>query len=172
MDAEHGVVLMNGDRVQRSLKRIAFQISEANRDALPVMLIGINRRGHVVARNLGEYLSPLYDQEVVVRQLDLEEGILSGDHPEEDHFVVLADDVIFSGHTMFQALSLLADTLQPEEVHTVTLIDRGHRKMPVEAQFSGLTIPTKLNEHVRVNVEDGAIRNVELTKGGQAPGRF
>lgn len=165
MNSEHSVVLMNGDRVQRSLKRIAFQISEANRDALPVMLIGINHRGHVVARKLGEYLAPLYDNKVMVRQLDLEEGRLSGDHPEEDHFIVLADDVIFSGHTMFQALSFLAGSLQPEEVHTVTLIDRGHRKMPVEAQFSGMTIPTKLDEHVRVNVEEGAIRNVELTRG-------
>ncbi|MDZ7771390.1 MAG: phosphoribosyltransferase family protein [Balneolaceae bacterium] len=165
MDAEHGEILMNGDRVQRSLKRIAFQISEANRAALPVMLIGINRRGHVVARRLAEYLSPLYDTEVMVRQLDLEEGALTGEDPDEDHFIVLADDVIFSGHTMFQALSLLAERLQPKEVHTVTLIDRGHRKMPVEAQFCGLTIPTKLNEHVRVNVEEDAIRNVELTRG-------
>lgn len=165
MDADNGVVLMNGDRVLRSLKRIAFQISEANRASLPVMLIGINHRGYVVAGKLGEYLSPLYDTEVVVRKLDLEEGHLSGEHPEKDHFIVLADDVIFSGHTMFQALSLLTEILQPEEVHTVSLIDRGHRKMPVEAQFSGMTIPTKLNEHVRVIVEDGAIRNVELTKG-------
>lgn len=156
---------MDRDRVKRSLKRIAFQISEANRRSLPLLVIGINDRGYMVARRLAEYLEPLYDNGVEVRQLLVEEEDLSGGAVEGDHFTVLVDDVIFSGHTMFRALKQISDRLEPDEVHTVTLIDRGHRKMPVESQFCGMVIPTKFDEHVHVNVEGDSIRNVELTKG-------
>ncbi len=165
MSSNNGVILMDGDRVERSLKRIAFQISEANRESDPLMLIGINERGHIVARKLAEYLDPIYSDGVKVRQLLVDEKEWSGTEDEGDYFIVLVDDVIFSGHTMFRALQQVFQRLNPTSVHTVTLVDRGHRKIPVEAQFTGMVIPTKFDEHVHVRVEDEEIREVELTRG-------
>lgn len=166
MKEEEEFILMNRERVKRSLKRIAFQIAEANRTSSPVLVVGMNDRGMIVGQELAEYLRGIYDQDIAVRQLMVETRSFSDDQEADDthYFIVLADDVIFSGHTMFTALTVVAETYSPVEVHTVALIDRGHRKMPVEAQFCGMTIPTKLNEHVHVNVSGTAVENVVLTK--------
>lgn len=166
---EDELMLMNANRITRSLKRIAYQIAEANKLNKPVILLGINERGYLLAGRLGKYLTSAYQEAVDCFQLltgeGQEGGYVKGEADLENAFLVLVDDVIFSGATMFAALRILADITNLEEVHTVALIDRGHRKLPVDAQFVGINLPTKLNEHVSLVVEEKEVQGVKLFTG-------
>lgn len=167
MESDDKLVLMDSERITRSLKRIAHQIREQNRKDKPIILIGINERGYIVSQKLGEILSPLCKASVEVQQIIIKKGNGKADLDvgiKEDGFLVVVDDVIFSGKTMFKALKHLSDQPTVSEIHTVVLIDRGHRKLPIKAEFSGMELPTKLNEHVAVKVEKGELKNVLLEK--------
>lgn len=155
------IVLMNHKRIIRSLKRIAYQIAEQKRAQQNLLLAGINTRGYAVARALHGYLKLIVDYEISCIQLHTEksEDLETQLPPEKDVFIVLADDVIFSGRTMFTALLKLNTHLPLQEVHTVSLVDRGHRKLPIKAEFAGIRFSTKLNEHVSVQLDDQ--KNIE-----------
>lgn len=162
------LTLMTKARMSRSLKRMAHEINERNRSDYPIVLFGINQRGLAVAKELGEVLSDISDDSVEVEQLDLETDEQPAEHwnraaYEEQHFIVLVDDVIFSGRTMFRALTTTVKQLKPAEIYTAALIDRGHRKYPVRAEFYGIKLPTKLDEHVALRIADGELQEVQLT---------
>lgn len=159
------LIMMDRDRVQRALKRMAYQVAEDNRTGRDLLLVGIEPRGKLVATLLGSYLTEIYEREVPVLSMDIE----SEDHEElfsafaiEDTYPLVVDDVIFSGGTMFSALNLIYQHLSLEEIHTAVLIDRGHRKFPIQAQYIGLELSTKPNEHVSVSVEKDTIEKVVL----------
>lgn len=168
MEKKDSVVLMDSQRVDRSLKRIAYQIAEANDASRPVTLLGINEGGGVIAQKLAQYLSKIYGPAVSIETAQfLEDGrVVSGFEADsmEKSFIILVDDVIFSGQTMFKALRYLADLIDLKEVHIAILVDRGHRKFPVSARFSGLELPTKLKEHVSVVISKKKIEKVVLSK--------
>lgn len=169
MAGSGSLTLMTTDRISRSLKRMAHEINERNKSDFPIVLFGINQRGLAVAEDLGEILSEILNDEVLVEQLNLEtEGgpgqQWNGDTYEKQNFIVLVDDVIFSGRTMFRALTNTVKQLKPVEIYTAVLIDRGHRKYPVKAEFYGMKLPTKLDEHVDVLVDNGDIREVRLKR--------
>lgn len=157
---------MNADRVKRSLKRMAYQIAEVNQEGKPMILLGINNRGYLVAGKLGGYLSSIYASEVRYSRLPVEDpeeaARLLNEAELAGKFLILIDDVIFSGRTMFKALRLLSDSIELEEIYAAVLIDRGHRKLPVEARFTGMDLPTKLDEHVSVVTDEDTIREVLL----------
>lgn len=163
------IVLMNPDRVARSLKRIAYQVAERNGEDLRVLVFGIQERGYVVSKILAGYLDAIVEAGAEALQLDLEdeqqvrETLESVRGKEKERFLVVADDVIFSGRTMFSTLREIDTVLDLDEIYTVALVDRGHRKFPVEAEFSGMELPTKLNEEVQVITEGDAVREVLLT---------
>lgn len=163
--SEDPITLMTSARIQRSLKRMAYEINERNKEDYPILLLGINKRGFAVARGLSAALSDILEEQVEAQPLKLEENAASGwcRDNKMPHFVVLVDDVIFSGRTMFRALKKVAEQLNPTEIHTVVLIDRGHRKYPVQAEFYGMELPTKLGEHVTVKVEERVPQSVQLT---------
>lgn len=157
------IILMSKQRIQRSLKRIAYQIAEYNRQDKTVLIAGINHRGYAVAKALDKHLSAFFERPIKCVQLWTDDGKKPISDPiagDNDYFIVLADDVIFSGRTMFTALSRLSEVVSPKEVHTVTLIDRGHRRIPIKAEFAGMELFTKLNEHVSVEVD----QDLELQK--------
>lgn len=169
MSSGVNLVLMDAGRISRSLKRIAHEIAERNKDDRAIILFGIDERGFAIAGVLRDLLAPMFDNKVQVLQLPLKNG-----RPEltfeqlqskevRDQFLIAVDDVIFSGQTMFTALKKISETLNPSGIHTAVLIDRGHRKFPVKAEFCGIELPTKLNEHVSVIVKDGDIQEVILT---------
>lgn len=162
------IILMNKQRIQRSLKRIAYQIAESNRQDKAILIAGINHRGYAVAKALDKHLSAFFEPPLKCVQLwtDNEKEPFSEPMAEDnDYFIVLADDVIFSGRTMFTALSRLSEVLSLNDVHTVTLIDRGHRRIPIKAEFTGMDLFTKLNEHVSVEVnQDLQLQEVLLYK--------
>ena len=168
MSSKSGLVLMNRERILRSLKRMAHEIAEQNVDDAPIDLFGIDERGYAVAKALENVLNPIVSDEVRLFQLKLKE---KGSPPaledidlQTNHYFVIVDDVIFSGRTMFEALTTISNSKEPSEIHTAVLIDRGHRKFPIKAEFCGMELPTKLDEHVLVVVKKEHLQTVELTK--------
>lgn len=170
MSTNLDLVLMDTERINRSLKRMAHEIAEQNTENNPVLLFGIDDRGYVIAKELTNMLTPIFKKNVQSIQLLLDED--NGDEGFEQldrakvkkSFLVAVDDVIFSGYTMFTALKKITNYLEPSEIHTAVLIDRGHRKFPIKAEFCGMDLPTKLNEHVSVVVEDAKADKVVLEK--------
>jgi len=159
---------MDNERIQRSLDRMAHEIAEKNIDDRPVILFGIEKRGFAIANALAKLLGPIFKEEVESVQLWLKSGNsqesleqLQG-RDVQNCFLIVVDDVIFSGQTMFTALKKVSDALEPSQMHTAVLIDRGHRKFPVQAEFRGMELPTKANEHVSVQVEGKDIEEVTL----------
>lgn len=166
MVKEDTLTLMTAERAQRSLERMAHEINEQNRSNYPLLLLGINQRGLVIAGQLAKMLSEIIDKDVQTRQVVVKENQKKAEpwKPEEEktQFIVIVDDVIFSGQTMFQALKGIDDFLNPDEIHTAVLIDRGHRKYPIKAEFYGMELPTKLDEHVTVRTGGQRVQEVQL----------
>lgn len=164
------LVLMDSKRIGRSVKRMGYEIVEHNTSSDPIILFGIDQRGYAVAQLLENVLGPIFSGSVRALQFSLKNGSSGETLPEletavlQHSFPIVVDDVIFSGETMFYALKKITATLEPEEIHSAVLVDRGHRKFPIQAQFCGLELPTKLNEHVRVVVEEMEIEEVILEK--------
>lgn len=161
------MILMSESRVERSIKRIACEISEAHANGARLILFGIEERGWAVARMLADQLAFLGKQ-VETARLPKEhsnEAFKNIDVPQNQPFIAfVVDDVIFSGQTMFRALTSVARNLHPSEMHTVALVDRGHRTFPVKAEFYGMQLPTKLKEYVSVKAKEDQIIEVLLTK--------
>ncbi len=167
MPTSDTLTLMTSDRIQRSMKRMSHQINEANKTDRSILLLGVNQRGLAVAKLLGKHLKEIIGQEISIEPLRLDKSIPSNQEWMQrkyngDLFVIIVDDVIFSGQTMFSALTTVVKELELQEIHSAVLVDRGHRKFPIKAEFCGMELPTKLNEHVKVIVKDGKAREVQL----------
>lgn len=155
--------MMDRDRVGRTLKRIAYQVMETNRSDRPIILVGLGERGRVMAGELEEILSNLFGGEITTLHLSKNGKKKSNPEPFSDGiFPLIVDDVIFTGKTMFNALKNLSEQVDFDEIHTAVLVDRGHRKFPVMAEFVGMEIPTKLGEHISVKIENAKISKVVL----------
>lgn len=185
-------VLDAGD-IARSLTRIAHEIVERNRGASDVLVLGIPTRGVPLAERVavlaGEAAGlggplPVGTLDITMYRDDLR------DHPTrtlgptdlprgvDDAIVVLVDDVLFSGRTVRAALDSLADLGRPRAVQLAVLVDRGHRELPIRADFVGKNLPTSRRETVRVTLAaiDGSPDAVTIeseaaaaTSGGAAP---
>ncbi len=148
------VILMDADRIQRSIRRMAYNLAEEYHGS-HLLLIGINTRGDALASRLHDVLNPILPHGCKHAQIVIEGDKIrtSADTDGYDgKAVIIVDDVIFSGRTMQQAVAHIIRNGKPDVVRCVALVDRGHRKFPVEPQFNGLTCPTKLKEHVHVDL--------------------
>lgn len=164
---DNGIVLMDSERIGRSVQRMAYEIAERYALGRPLLLFGIGQGGYALASMLSKILVSALKEAVEVVQLQKDSSGEALKHLkkwDEKPVIIVLDDVIFSGQTMFGALTIVTDFLQPSEIHTAVLIDRGHRKFPVEAEVYGMKLPTKLNEHVSVVIKEGYIREVCLHK--------
>lgn len=169
-EQEDKMVLMDESRIERTMKRMAHQVVEDVGEAFDLHVVGIQHRGYVVADRLTDLLSQIYDEQIECTSLDVkgtEEDVESTFDPDtvnyEESFILLVDDVIFSGSTMFQALQKIAHVELPEYVHGAVLIDRGHRQLPVESKYVGMNIPTKLNEQVVLEMSpDEQLKEINL----------
>jgi pyrimidine operon attenuation protein / uracil phosphoribosyltransferase len=165
--------------MQRAITRMAHEIAERNEKSGEVVLVGIQRGGVFIANRLAKILPDIWGQAVPVGALDI--GMYRDDlshkaapniHPTTMPFditgktVVLVDDVLFSGRTTRAALDALNDFGRPRRIQLAVLIDRGHRELPIKADFIGKNVPTSLAEKVVVNLkEEGAEEdNVVLEK--------
>lgn len=159
--------VMTGDDIGRVIRRIAHEILETHRGANNVVLVGIHTRGVVLARDIGETISSFEGIEVPVGELDI--GLYRDDRDLRDDIptrmteipvdidgrhVVIVDDVLFTGRTVRAALDALTDIGRAITTELAVLIDRGHRELPIRADYIGKNLPTSREEVVRVKLAE------------------
>lgn len=171
--------ILNAVSIHRALTRIAHEIAERNEASQDVVLVGIQRGGVLLAKRLSSLLQGIWEQPVATGSLDismhrddLDQRAAPEMQPTEIPFdvtgktVVLVDDVLYSGRTIRAAMDALNDFGRPQRIQLAVLIDRGHRELPVKADFVGKNVPTSHTESVRVSLaEEGGQDEVVLEKG-------
>jgi pyrimidine operon attenuation protein/uracil phosphoribosyltransferase len=159
-------VLDSGD-IARALTRISHEILERNKGAEDLLLLGIPSRGVPLAQRIAARIASVEGHGVPVGSLDITmyrddlrlkpaRALLPTEIPPggiDGKVVVLVDDVLFSGRTIRAALDALNDLGRPRAVRLAVLVDRGHRELPIRADFVGKNLPTSLVERVRVRLE-------------------
>lgn len=163
-------VILNAQAIHRVLTRIAHEIVERNENGGSVVIIGVQRGGVHLAERVGGLLKAIWGHVVPVGFIDvgmhrddLNEHAAPNIRPTVVPFdisgktVVLVDDVLFSGRTARAALDALNDFGRPRRVQLAVLVDRGHRELPIKADFVGKNVPTAMAERVEVRLkeEDG-----------------
>lgn len=160
--------LMNADDMRRALKRMSHQIIERNHGADNIVLLGIRRRGLPLAKRLAENIKIIEGIDVPVGELDItlyrddlteiqEDPVVSGSSvPFNIHAkdVILVDDVLFTGRTARAALDATSACGRAATIQLAVLIDRGHRELPIRADYVGKNVPTSKSEVVAVSVSE------------------
>lgn len=163
MSAENTVIL-DGSGIRRALTRIAHEIIERNRGVSNITLVGIRTGGvhiaHEIAARLkdiegvelpvGEIDITLYRDDIKGQSLHLPVGKTDIPFPLEGKVVVLVDDVLFTGRTIRAALDAIMDHGRPAAIQLAVLVDRGHRELPIRADFVGRNVPTSMKENIAV----------------------
>ena len=154
--------------IHRALTRIAHEILERNKGAGEILLLGIPTRGVALARRLAERIAEVEGTPVPVGSLDITmyrddlrlhpaRALARTDVPEpgvDGKVVVLVDDVLFSGRTVRAGLDALNDLGRPRSVQLAVLVDRGHRELPIRADYVGKNLPTSYREQVKVLLDE------------------
>ncbi|MDD4953812.1 MAG: bifunctional pyr operon transcriptional regulator/uracil phosphoribosyltransferase PyrR [Candidatus Omnitrophica bacterium] len=160
--------ILDKEAISRALMRIAHEIVEKNKGVESLCLVGIRNRGVYLAKRLAESIKHIENEEVAVGALDItlyrdDLTLVSAQpvvHKTEIDFdidnknLVLVDDVLYTGRTVRAALDALVDFGRPRSIQLAVLIDRGHRELPVRADFVGKNIPTAQKETVEVRIEE------------------
>lgn len=171
-------VILDATAIQRTLTRIAHEIAERNEQGAEVALVGIPVGGDHLAARLAKILAGIWGHTVPVGILDvtmhrddLDVRMAPTVHPTEILFdvtgrtVVLVDDVLFSGRTTRAAMDALNDFGRPKKIQLAVLVDRGHRELPIKADFIGKNVPTSVDEKISLLLtEAGAAKDEVLLK--------
>src|SRR6266436_6245487 len=171
-------LILNAQAMERALARIAHEIAERNEVSGDVALVGIQKGGVPVAKRIEASLRALWRSSVTVGSLDvsmhrddLDQRVAPEMQPTAINYnvngktIVLVDDVLFSGRTVRAAMDALNDFGRPRQIQLAVLIDRGHRQLPIKADFVGKNVPTALAEKVHVRFgEAGAEDEVVLER--------
>lgn len=166
--ASAGRSVLDARDVSRALTRISHEILERNRGSRDLVLLGIPTRGVHLARRIAAKISEVEGIEVPVGSLDVTmyrddlrmrpaRALLPTEIPPvgiDDKTVVLVDDVLYSGRTIRAALDAMNDIGRPRAVRLAVLVDRGHRDLPIRADFVGKNLPTSTSESVAVRLEE------------------
>jgi pyrimidine operon attenuation protein/uracil phosphoribosyltransferase len=173
--------LMSASEIERTLVRLAHEIVEKNDGAENLALIGIKRRGVPLAERIGELIGKIEKKKIDTGVLDIsfyrDDLSTSGPRPTVNkgdigfdvngRDVVLMDDVLYTGRTIRAALDALFDHGRPKSVQLLVLIDRGHRELPIQATYTGRSVPTSSREIIEVKLKeidgDEQVLLVELT---------
>jgi pyrimidine operon attenuation protein / uracil phosphoribosyltransferase len=167
-DADQQKLLYNEDEMRRAISRMAHEMLERNGGAGDLVLVGLRTRGLPLARRLAKRIGELEAVEVPVAELDITSHRddlpgrairLSGPREPlpvevEERVVVLVDDVLFTGRTARAALEALLDSGRPRKAQLAVLVDRGHRELPIRADYVGKNVPTALNESIAVRLAE------------------
>lgn len=172
--------ILSSDEIRRALTRIAHEILERNGGTTDLVLVGMHTRGVPLARRLGQGMEEFEGEGVAVGELDIglyRDDVASGVRPMmrptdipvdiQGQTVVLVDDVLYTGRTIRAAMGALNDFGRPKEIQLAVLVDRGHRELPIRADYVGKNVPTSLDEEIEVRLAevDGADEVVLLRKG-------
>lgn len=159
-------IILNSTALQRALTRIAHEIAERNEKGSEVVLVGIQRGGVIPAQRLAKILNGIWQEIVPSGTLDVSmhrddlarsvPNVLPTEIPFDvtGKTVVLVDDVLFSGRTVRAALDSLNDFGRPKQIQLAVLIDRGHRELPIKADFVGKNVPTSVLEKIVVKMQE------------------
>ncbi|MFH1219746.1 MAG: bifunctional pyr operon transcriptional regulator/uracil phosphoribosyltransferase PyrR [Candidatus Eisenbacteria bacterium] len=160
--------IMDADDISRALKRIAHEILEKNKGGKDVILVGIRTRGAPLAKRIAELVIAIEGRQIPVGILDItlyrDDLQLVAKQPVvgkteisgniEDKVVVLVDDVLFTGRTIRAAMDEIMDFGRPRAIQLAVLIDRGHRELPIRADYVGKNVPTSAREAIEVKVKE------------------
>ncbi|MEW6541579.1 MAG: bifunctional pyr operon transcriptional regulator/uracil phosphoribosyltransferase PyrR [Bacillota bacterium] len=160
--------ILDRDGIRRALTRIAHEIIEKNQGVQNLALIGIRRRGVPLALRLAEKIGQIEGAQVPVGFLDItlyrDDLTRLGPQPQlsrtevpfpvTDRTVILVDDVLYTGRTVRAALDAIMDLGRPRAIQLAALIDRGHRELPIRADYVGKNVPTSSREIISVQLED------------------
>ncbi len=161
-------ILMSSEDVRRAIVRVAHEVVEQNRGCQDLMLVGMRTRGVPLAQRLAAAIRDFEGEDVPVGALDIglyrddlpargtSVNIQPSELPEDiaDKRVVLVDDVLFTGRSIRAALDALIDYGRPQRIQLAVLVDRGHRELPIRADFVGKNIPTSREDEVAVQLEE------------------
>ena len=160
--------LIDGEGLRRAITRIAHEIIERNGGAGSIVLVGIRRRGFPIAKRIAAKIHELEGLDVPVGALDItlyrddlqmiaHQPVVSGTEIPfdiDDKVVVLVDDVLYTGRTVRAALDELIDFGRPRAIQLAIIVDRGHREIPIRADFVGKNVPTSKREVIMVAVAE------------------
>ena len=178
-------VVMDADRIGRTLARIAHEIVERNKGVDDLALVGVRSRGVPLARRLARSIKEITGDDVPTGALDItlyRDDLMRhavGPQPVvrrteipfsiDGREILLVDDVLYTGRTTRAALDALIDFGRPKAIQLIVLVDRGHRELPIEADYVGKNLPTALDESVQVRLQEIDDRDeVVLEQGGAA----
>lgn len=161
-------IILDEAAIRRALTRIAHEILERNRGVEECVLVGIRTRGIYLARRLAERIHQIEGEQIPVGELDItlyrddltektgQPEVRDSDLPVEIHgqTVILVDDVLYTGRTVRAAMDALIDRGRPRMIQLAVLVDRGHRELPIRADYVGKNVPTSKNEIVHVAVSE------------------
>lgn len=173
-------LVMSPDDVRRAIVRVAHEIVEQNRGCQDLMLVGMRTRGVPLAQRIAAAIREFEGEEVPVGALDI--GLYRDDLPARgtrvrikpselpedvvDKRVVLVDDVLYTGRSIRAALDALIDYGRPQRIQLAVLVDRGHRELPIRADFVGKNVPTARDAEVLVQLEEtDGVDRVLITEG-------
>lgn len=168
VDRSNWTLVLDSEQIRRSLARIAHEILEKNRGADALALVGIRTRGEFLAKRVLEHIVEIEAQEIPFGVVDITlyrddiahsaaQPLVRGtDLPfnVDRYAVVLVDDVLFTGRTVRSALDAIIDFGRPRSVQLAVLCDRGHRELPIRADYVGKSIPTSRTQEVEVLITE------------------
>ena len=173
------ILVMDAAAIQRALRRIAHEIIERNPDLNQIILAGVPSRGNEIARRMAETISTIEKAPIAVGTIDVamhrddvgtrtELPVVKASDlplPLETKTVIIVDDVLFTGRTVRAAMDAITSFGRPARIQLAVLIDRGHRELPIRADYVGKNLPTAPNEKVRLRLgEESPEEGVWLVK--------
>ena len=161
-------VVMDGTAMDRAIARIAHEIVEKNRGVEKLCIVGVQRRGVPLARQIAGYIEDFEGAKVDVGILDItfyrDDLSMLSEHPVingtdigfdvNGRIIVVVEDVLYTGRTIRAAIEALMDIGRPEKIQLAVLVDRGHRELPIRADYVGKNIPTSRSEAIQVKTTE------------------
>ncbi|MHB8895562.1 MAG: bifunctional pyr operon transcriptional regulator/uracil phosphoribosyltransferase PyrR [Candidatus Geothermincolia bacterium] len=170
--------VLEADDMARIVRRISHEILERNKGAGGITLVGVRTRGVFLARRLAAAIADIEGSQVQVGELDISfyrddiatraaanVGVTQIDFDISDKQVVIVDDVLYTGRTTRAAMDALMDFGRPKVIQLAVLVDRGHRELPIRADYVGKNLPTAGDERVKVSLEE--VDGVDMVEIGE-----